>query len=226
MVGKNCKHCITKDDCISDGVCLLHEWLQDLDDGIEDNISEVSDFPDLVEEEEAVVNSRVTMKKTLIFQPIKQSELLWGIFIGFRDDKRLLKKIHIAAPARADQLAVHTYMNITSYGTDGLEFFKVVHCTEDSDEIYFEDIGFLVIRDNPNCLVSFGLNINYRTKIIKKKWLEMIGQMFTPLYGIPYVVTLHSKNKRAINFFKRNGFISQINADKTTSLWQLSSPQQ
>jgi hypothetical protein len=160
---------------------------------------------------------------SVYFEAITSDELLEHIKTAFREDHALLNRFHIS-PGDLDHCAGHTYQTITGHGTDNLEFWKVQLRIQESDEVVgFRDIGFVVTLSIPfNILLSFGLNIGYRTGAIKRQWLQLIEGLFPHQEGLPkYVLTLHSKNIRTIDFFKKNGFSYKYNADKTISLWVL-----
>jgi hypothetical protein len=160
---------------------------------------------------------------SVYFEPIRSDELLKYIKVAFGEDYALLNRFHIS-PGDVDHCAQHTFETITGNGTDNVQFWKVQLRIQESDEVVeFVDIGFVVVLCVPfNILLSFGLRIGYRTVAIKKQWLKMIGDLFPYQEGLPrYVLTLHNKNIRTIEFFKKNGFNYRLNPDKTISLWVL-----
>lgn len=152
--------------------------------------------------------------------PITKEQLIDYITFAFQGDDLLLSKFHIISPNTLQACAEHTLRNITSYGTDDLEYFSVFMVTEDGDAVAYEKIGFIVTYKPINILISFGINIAYRKQYILRDWLERIKEKFTPVDGVAYVVNLYRQNIRAINFFKRNGFNFKVNRDNIISLWQ------
>lgn len=155
---------------------------------------------------------------SVFFEAISSDELLEHIKTAFREDHALLNRFHIS-PGDLDHCAGHTYQTITGHGTDNLQFWKVRLRIQGE----IRDIGFVVTLSIPfNILLSFGLNIGYRSEEIKSQWLKLIEGLFPYQEGLPkYVLTLHSKNVRTIEFFKKNGFSFKYNGDKTISLWVL-----
>lgn len=146
--------------------------------------------------------------------------LLPAITIAFSNDRDLLDIYHIS-PGTLEHCAKHTYDSITPWG-DKLVYYKVVlRICDDNNDVSFVDIGFVVITVDPvNILISFGINIKYRQPGILFIWMKKIKSLFRPKDGITYVVSLHAKNVRTINFFRKNGFQLSVNSDQTVSLWQ------
>ena len=63
------------------------------------------------------------------------------------------------------------------------------------------EVGFTVLNIEGGALVSFGINIHYRTKEIVVGWWNLVYQF---LDG-NFISVLWSKNKRAIEFLQRQG---------------------
>ena len=72
-----------------------------------------------------------------------------------------------------------------------------------------QPIGMMVIANIPYSmplLYSFGINIEFRTGEILRKWMEEVDV----LLGKNYIVSLFLKNTRAIKFFTKNGFTNTM----------------
>lgn len=69
-------------------------------------------------------------------------------------------------------------------------------------------IGYCVTIKNdgmPNVLMSFAININYRKSVFLTSWLTALEN----IVGESYYTVLWNKNTRAIDFFKKNGFVEK-----------------
>ena len=146
--------------------------------------------------------------------PITQEELFTNIYLSFEGDNDLTERF---TPIR------RTFQQTVSY-----IYGEVVKTIE--DPVYEGDvhlfqvtcqigekrpvIGYIVTIENaerPHMLLSFGVNIKYRTWPILQLWLQAIKD----LLGEPYYTCLWNANTRAINFFKKNGFTIFDDKDKT-----------
>lgn len=138
---------------------------------------------------------------------IEKSELKSLITLSFEGDNELLDIFHIKAPATLDECVNNTFSfieNNKDFYAEDMKIFKLIRG--------MEAIGFTVIIENehlPNELYSFGIKKEYRTWDITSKWMELLQKIL----GVPYYIILWSRNTRAINFFERNGFITEERND-------------
>lgn len=73
--------------------------------------------------------------------------------------------------------------------------------------VYWNDvlIGFTCISIMVDLLYSFGINVEYRNRVVVREWLSKVQDII--FKQAPHMnVLLYSKNTRAINFFRKNGF--------------------
>lgn len=135
--------------------------------------------------------------------PITREESKDCIAIAFSEDVELLESLHIS-PGTLEHCVDHTFsfiMENDKFYKDDIKYFAV------SKEKNI--IGYSVVIINskyPNELYSFGININYRTKEIVQEWLGLIEKLLVH----PFYIILWSKNKRALDFFKKNGFEEDV----------------
>lgn len=130
---------------------------------------------------------------------IEQSELTQYMTLGFQDDIELFDRYH---HFRGDLSACvqATMRNINECAAlMPLHFYKL-----ESDG---EPIGYSVT--GPSILYSFAINIKYRTKGIVLQWWEHMKA----LLHNDFRVVLYNINKRAIDFFIKNG-MEKIHQDK------------
>lgn len=120
------------------------------------------------------------------------------IRIAFEEDVDLLEKYHIVNDGTLDECVEDTWKRIAEVNArESLTYFSVVQ-----DGI---TIGFSVI--GPSFLLSFGINIKYRTKEVLGSWWEAICK----LLGYEFVTWIFKKNSRTLNFLLRNGMtISEV----------------
>lgn len=88
-------------------------------------------------------------------------------------------------------------------------------CLQSGDEI--DDIGYCVtVKNDGNLhwLYSYAININYRKSVFLIDWLKAIENVL----GLPYYTALWNKNTRAIDFFKKNGFVEKATKDSSYKL--------
>lgn len=131
--------------------------------------------------------------------PITKEAIKNCIEIAFNGDVELLESLHIS-PGTLEHCVDHTFSLIIA--NDKICKGDVKYYAVSKDE---NIVGYSVVIVNPkytNELYSFGININYRTKEIVQQWLGLIEE----LLGLPFYIILWSKNKRALDFFKKNGF--------------------
>lgn len=134
--------------------------------------------------------------------PISPAQLESCVTTAFKGDKWLLHKYHVS-PGTLEHCVHHTVANI---GNDIAHFGIKVQLYKVC--IGGVDIGYTVfIKEKYGhtkfyLLSSFGINIEYRTKEVLLPWLEQVSW----IAGDDYSTALHPCNKRAISFFKRNGF--------------------
>jgi hypothetical protein len=140
------------------------------------------------------------------FIPISLQDVEPYVYHAFNEDEELLHIYHIS-PGTLDHCVEHTMNfikeNAAFYGED-MKFYKLLFLGK--------SIGYTVFIKNasqPNELYSFGINIKFRKQDILINWLEGVKENI----GNDYTVALWEKNSRAINFFKKNGFILEKEAN-------------
>ncbi len=144
---------------------------------------------------------------SIALKPISADDLRQYIELAFCDDNDLLTRLHIS-PGTSTHCVDHTLGLINEsrefYGVD-MEVYAII-----LDEK--TPIGFTVLIKNesiPNELYSFGININHRNQENLLPWLGEIKERL----GDPYYVVLWKKNERAVSFFKRNGFVEEVDSN-------------
>lgn len=133
------------------------------------------------------------------------SELERLVRIGFEGDKALLQNQQLNT-----EMEVTIRRNIDNIITESselnLRYFEVV----ENDIL----VGFTVADIGKNLLLSFGINVKHRTKELVIAWFNELKKLFDN----EFCTVLHSVNKRAINFMKRNGMVIQEQNNLTTVL--------
>lgn len=117
--------------------------------------------------------------------------------IAFFDDAEL-KKYHIKPSDNYEDMVQDSYFNIgIAKGELGADLYV----------IYYKEIliGFSCIVPKLSMLYSFGININHRNKNVLRDWINGMQNIIYSFSGNINVL-LYSKNKRAIDFFKKNGY--------------------
>lgn len=146
------------------------------------------------------------------FTKIGIDTLLLYINSAFRDDDKLFNTYHIH-PGSFHDCAVDTYNTITEVAQTYPE--TVIFGIKQNDE----KIGFITMLPSSSILHSFGININFRIPGIKGAFIEFVNKYLNN----KTTVLLYTKNTRAINYFKRNSFIEDIdflpNNEKVTKLY-------
>lgn len=155
------------------------------------------------------------MKVQLV--PISYSELKGFISLAFADDIELQESLHIS-PGTHEEITDHTYNMIMAWGGEyNFEYYKVVI----GSGVATEAVGFTVLlNDGGRVLYSFGINILKRCREVLVNWLVAVRETF----GAEFGVSLWEKNERAINFFRKNGFVNSTemisgSSDKMILLW-------
>lgn len=134
----------------------------------------------------------ITLVKTLDKQLFQ--EAMRAAFFGDTD----LKKYHIKPSDDYEAMVQDSYFNISIVrGELGADLYLVY-----SDDVL---IGFTCIVPKISMLYSFGINIDYREKNVLKEWMRQVQDIMFSFTGHINVM-LYSKNTRAIQFFKKNGF--------------------
>lgn len=150
----------------------------------------------------------------IILQKISAEELQLYIMLAFNNDEEL-KDYHVV-PGTFKEMSKHTYNSIIDNGKGiDIEYYKIL--LRDNGKI--KAIGFSVICRKPmRMLLSLGVNVKFRTKEILIEWLSKLEELFGDKYG----VGLWKQNTRAIEFFKKNGFVNNKEDDskKMVVLWQ------
>ena len=135
------------------------------------------------------------------FIEISEQDLPSIIRLSYEGDEDLLNKYHVDKFTL--EQAVECELGIIKKDTEvmNLTYYKVVF-----DKI---DIGYLV--SSGDLILSFCINIKFRTKVILKEWWDMMVSFF----GDKIKFGVLSNNQRAIQFFKKRGMkIAWENSDK------------
>ena len=138
--------------------------------------------------------------------PISREGLKDLITFSFEGDNDLLDKYHIS-PGDLEHCVNHTFTFIEKnkdfYKSD-MHLYRVII----ADLGAALTIGYTITITNettPHELYSFGIRKEHRGEDVKKAWLKAIEETL----GLPYYMVLWSINKRAINFFVKNGFFEE-----------------
>lgn len=111
---------------------------------------------------------------------------------AFKGDWQLINTYHLVNGSLIDCVkSTFTEIDKFSSGPDKVEYYGIY--------LDGKTIGFTVVGEN--FLLSFGINIQYRTKEIVMQWWNMVCMMLNKAF----VTWLFKKNTRAIDFCKRNG---------------------
>lgn len=158
------------------------------------------------------------MKKILL-KPIGFKVLRQHICNGFMDDVELLERNAHKAHASYDEMVDVNLVTIIEASEDyGVSLFAVLI---DHGGGSYQSIGFTVLMkegQGARLLYSFGINIAWRRKEVLLEWLKAVEKEFgDKRYG----VSLYLVNSRAINFFKKNGFVNEkVVNNQQILLWQ------
>lgn len=133
-----------------------------------------------------------------MFQPIRPVELTKYVRIAFKGDADLMDKYHILQGSLGECVA-DTVKRIEEI-KDPLEYYALV----------FEEeaIGFTVIGES--FLLSFGINIRLREKIIVMDWWRQVCRMLDD----KFVTWIFKKNTRTIKFLERNGMYKAAESEQ------------
>lgn len=141
-------------------------------------------------------------------QQVNKDQLLPLILLAFKSDDNLVN-YHIS-PGTPEHMAEHTYGHIMDGNHEPLYIYAI--------EVDGRAVGFTVLTNVPyEYMLSFGINKLYRNDVVKKRWLELVKELFR---GEKFAVPLYTKNTRAIKFFQDNGFNNCDNHEKFVLLWQ------
>lgn len=137
--------------------------------------------------------------------PIPFVGLRTEIRIAFEEDAELIEKYHVVNGS------------LLNCVDDTMNRIKAVAATDDLRCYVVENkgvpIGFTVIGQS--FLLSFGINIRYRTKAILMEWWGKVCHMLNN----EFVTWIFKKNTRTINFLKRNGM--EVIADDNNDYFNL-----
>lgn len=139
--------------------------------------------------------------------PIDKGELKPLVTLAFEGDNELLDTYHTLAPATLEECVNNTFAFIDKnkdFYNEDMSCFKVT--------VNGIAVGYTITIKNekmPNELYSFGIKKEFRTWEITSQWMERLQTIL----GTPYYMILWAKNTRAINFFERNGFVSEERND-------------
>lgn len=131
------------------------------------------------------------------------------IAIAFAGDDEL-HKYHLE-PGTFEEMCESNYGRIMTYEDmpGELEYYKII----EGDNV----IGYMVIYDESpkvKFLISFGVNILYRSKEILMDWVNGVKEVFGDA-----MIPLADKNYRAIKFFVRNGYKIVGEQQNVVYLW-------
>lgn len=118
-----------------------------------------------------------------------------AISVAFKDDAELID-YHISPSENIQDMIDHTYNTIISIDKSvKIEYYAIVYNGT--------TIGFTCIIPANNWVYSFGINPEFRNKTVLLEWLDKVEKLIAGQCN----VYLYSINSRAINFFKKNGYI-------------------
>src|SRR6266849_3414375 len=124
---------------------------------------------------------------------IQPEELRGFITIAFQGDTALINTYHLVNGS-LDKCVNSTVMEIKKVArTDKLSYYGIIWDGR--------PIGFTVL--GKNFLISFGINLRFRTKEILPLWWQLVCTALNE----EFVTWIFKKNTRAIDFLKRNGMI-------------------
>lgn len=142
----------------------------------------------------------------LISLPIEH--LKAHIHNAYREDDDLIEKYQVDITRTFDQCVDFNFEEIQKrkeeYGDKMQQFIVAL---QDEESSYHASIGYCVIahpEDSNPMLFSFAIQKKWRTKEILQDWLKAIEEKLGP----NYYTALWNQNTRAINFFKKNGFVA------------------
>jgi hypothetical protein len=120
------------------------------------------------------------------------------IDIAFKEDVDLFKYFDTSIQVSSTKEMVESvFIKVKDY----YKFF--LECT--SFGVYSEDnpIGYFFILKNPNLLVSFSINKEYRNSETLSSYFDLIKEQFKEDFSC----FLYTHNKRAINWLKKCGMV-------------------
>lgn len=134
-----------------------------------------------------VITSEISVKKIL------KEDIGKYVGFAFEGDNELVEKFHFADTTLEETVASNVKNIIELSEKIDLDCYAV----------YWREniIGFFVMAYHNSMLYSFGINKQYRVKEILMDWWEYVKT----ISGEYLVCPLNAENKRAINFFIKNG---------------------
>lgn len=120
-----------------------------------------------------------------------------GMRAAFYNDEDL-KIYHINPSDDYEDMVTHSLKNINIVKGE-LEMDRYL--------VYWDDvlIGFTCICPKVDLLYSFGINVEYRKRNVVRDWIHQVQKIIFD--HSPHInILLYSKNTRAINFFRKNGY--------------------
>jgi hypothetical protein len=135
------------------------------------------------------------------FKTILPRNLFLYVREAFCEDEALINKYHVVNGSLDDCVDDTVRRIYEIYEKEPLKFMGVYE--------NMQPIGFSVI--GKNFLLSFGINIHYRTKENVLDWWTKICQMLNN----EFATWIFKKNTRTVEFLKRNGMmIVEATSDK------------
>lgn len=120
-----------------------------------------------------------------------------SIAIAFEGDKDIFIYCDPEfANSSLEQLVDSIYQKIADYPS----YFK--KCFFENLVVDSNTVGFICYTKSPNMLVSFGVNINYRSKEILEDVFSVIKEKFD---GDSFTSLMWARNTRAIKWLEKNG---------------------
>lgn len=129
-----------------------------------------------------------------------------AISLAFQGDKKLFDKYHILSPCEEINGIYDTFEKIKeAIQRIDCKFFEV----RDEKKI----LGYCVLCDKHKILYSFGINLKERWK-----YSRQLFELVTEYFSGEFICILWTKNKRGIDFLKRNGMEIIEKTNITTTL--------
>lgn len=140
------------------------------------------------------------------FKEISFNELPDLVRIGFGNDEELLSKYQ-QLNTDFETTVLRNIENIkSSAGLGELHYYRL--------EIEDVPVGFTVVDAENYLLISFGINIKFRTKEVVLDWFNRVIDFFEDGFGC----VLWNQNERAIKFLERQGMKVENKSDELTVL--------
>lgn len=148
----------------------------------------------------------------ITLEKFKNSHFLkLAIKTAFVGDKKLVK-YHINPSEDLDEMIEDTYNTIIeSTPSLMLDWYSVVYT---NGEFKKHLIGFVCISIQASLIYSFGINTEFRKADILKEWIYKVEKIFKTNNIGKCSTILYTKNRRAVDFFMKNGYDITFNKYK------------